>query len=94
MINLTSAPPLPFLPEGVHGRRVAVVLACYAGDVDKGEVAVASLRRLGDPIADILAPMPYLTLQQLVDPLWEAGAANYFTSAFLDGVPDRRGHPR
>ena len=88
MINLTAAPPLPFLPESVHGSRVAVVIACYAGDLDKGEAAVAGLRRLGDPIADVLAPMPYLALQQLVDPLWEPGAANYFTSVFLEGVPD------
>ena len=73
MINLTAAPPLPFLPEAVHGKRVAVVIACYAGDIDSGEAAVASLRRLGDPIADVLAPMHYLALQQLLDPLWEAG---------------------
>ena len=95
MINLTSAPPLPFLPEAVHGSRVAVVLACYAGDMDKGEAAVAALRRLGDPIADVLAPMPYLALQQLLDPLWEAGAANYFTSVVLGwSTRPSGGHPR
>ncbi|MET0326391.1 MAG: BBE domain-containing protein, partial [Ilumatobacteraceae bacterium] len=27
-------------------------------------------------------------LQQLLDGLWTAGSANYFTSAFIDGVPD------
>jgi len=73
----------------VHGTRVAVVIACYAGELDKGEAAVSAFRRLGDPIADILAPIPYLALQQLVDPLWEAGAGNYFTSVFLDGLPDQ-----
>lgn len=83
-----AAPPLPFLPENVHGTPVAVVAACYVGDTDSGETAVAALRRLGDPIADVLAPIPYLELQQLSDPLWEAGAANYFTSVFLDGIPD------
>ena len=88
-LNLIGAvPPLPFLPEADHGSRVVVVIACYAGDLDVGEAAVAPLRRLGDPIADVLAPSPYVALQQLVDPLWEAGAANYFTSVFLDGVPD------
>ena len=89
-LNLIGAvPPLPFLPEAVHGSR------CRGGSapvtpaiMDIGEAAVAALRRLGDPIADLLAPMPYVALQQLVDPLWEAGAANYFTSVFLDGVPD------
>ena len=58
MINLTAAPPLPFLPEAVHGGRVAVVIACYAGDIDKGEAAVAALRSLGDPIADCWRPCP------------------------------------
>jgi FAD/FMN-containing dehydrogenase len=91
-IFLATAAPLPFLPEAVHGKRVAVLLACYAGDVDTGEAAVAALRRLGDPIADLLAPMPYVALQQLVDPLWEAGAANYFTSVFLDELPDSAVH--
>jgi FAD/FMN-containing dehydrogenase len=84
-----AAPALPFLPGAVHGTRVAVVIACYAGELDKGEAAVTAFRRLGDPIADILAPIPYLALQQLVDPLWEAGAGNYFTSVFLDGLPDQ-----
>jgi FAD/FMN-containing dehydrogenase len=89
LINLTAAPPLPFLPESVHGSRIAVVLACYTGDIDKGEAAVAALRRLGNPIADLLAPIPYVALQQLFDPLLEPrGAANYFTSTFLDGVPE------
>src|SRR4051794_30167419 len=69
LINLTAAPPLPFLPESLHGSRIAVVLACYVGDIDKGEAAVAALRRLGNPIADLLAPIPYVALQQLFDPL-------------------------
>ncbi len=89
LINLTAAPPLPFLPESVYGSRVAVVLACYAGDIDKGEAAVAALRRLGNPIADLLAPIPYVALQQLFDPLLEPrGPANYTTSTFMDGVPE------
>jgi FAD/FMN-containing dehydrogenase len=88
-LNLVgAAPPLPFLPEALHGTPIAVVIACYAGDLGSGEAAVAALRRLGDPIADVLAPIPYVALQQLVDPLWEAGAANYFTSVFLDGLTD------
>jgi FAD/FMN-containing dehydrogenase len=40
------------------------------------------------PITDLLGPIPYLDLQQLLDQTWEAGAANYFTSAFLDRLPD------
>jgi FAD binding domain len=33
-------------------------------------------------------PMPYTAMQRLLDPLWEAGAHNYFTSALLDRLDD------
>jgi FAD/FMN-containing dehydrogenase len=46
------------------------------------------LQALGTPIADLLGPIPYLELQQLADPAWGAGATNYFTSAFVDRLPD------
>jgi hypothetical protein len=49
---------------------------------------VAPLLSLGTVVNDLLGPMPYVALQQLLDPLWSAGAANYFTSAFLDRLPD------
>jgi FAD/FMN-containing dehydrogenase len=84
VVNLTTAPPLPFLPEEVHGTRVAVVLGMYAGDLAAGERAVAPLRTLGTPIADLMGPVPYTGMQSLVDPLWTAGAHNYFTSAFIE----------
>ena len=88
LANLTSAPPLPVLPESVHGQKVAAVVACWAGSHDEGEHVLQPLRALGEPIADLLGPIPYVALQQLVDPLWTKGAANYYTSAFLDELPD------
>jgi FAD/FMN-containing dehydrogenase len=87
-ISLATAPPAPFIPDNWHNRKVAIVVACWAGDPADGEDVVQPLRSLGTPITDLLAPLPYLDLQQLVDPIWEAGAGNYYTSAFLDGLPD------
>ncbi|MFF1285872.1 FAD-binding oxidoreductase [Streptomyces sp. NPDC058299] len=84
LINLTTAPPVPFLPEEVHGTRVVVLAAMYAGAPAAGETAAAALRTLGTPIADVLGPMPYTGMQSLLDPLWTAGAHNYFTSAFIE----------
>jgi FAD/FMN-containing dehydrogenase len=88
LVNLTTAPPVPFLPDEVHGEKITAVVACWAGPAQDGAAALAPLRGLGTPMADLLGPIPYAALQQLVDPLWEAGAANYFTSAFLDHLPD------
>ncbi|MFJ3233891.1 FAD-binding oxidoreductase [Streptomyces sp. NPDC086787] len=84
VVNLTTAPPLPFLPPEVHGTRVVVVVGLYAGDPTAGEAAVAPLRALGTPIADVMGPMPYTAMQTMLDPLWSAGAHNYFTSAFVE----------
>ncbi|WP_330461565.1 FAD-binding oxidoreductase [Streptomyces sp. NBC_00820] len=84
VVNLTTAPPVPFLPPEVHGTRVVVLAAMYAGDLASGEAAVAPLRALGTPIADIMGPMPYTAVQTMLDPLWTAGAHNYFTSAFVE----------
>jgi FAD/FMN-containing dehydrogenase len=88
LVNLCTAPPAPFLPDDWHNKKIVVVAACWAGDPTEGEDAVRPLRTLGTPITDLLGPMPYVDLQQLVDPLWEAGAANYFTSAFLERLPE------
>jgi FAD/FMN-containing dehydrogenase len=88
-VSLGTAPPAPFLPEDWYYKKVAAVITCWAGDSVEGEGVVRPLRTLGTPIADLLGPIPYLDLQQLLDPLWEAGAGNYFTSAFLDGLPDQ-----
>jgi FAD/FMN-containing dehydrogenase len=83
-IALATAPVVPFIPEDWHGKKVASVVACWVGDPTEGEEVVRPFRSLGTPIADVLRPIPYLNLQQLFDPAWEAGAANYFTSAFID----------
>jgi FAD/FMN-containing dehydrogenase len=69
-------------------QKVVAVVSCWAGDPVEGDDAVRPLRSLGTPITDLLGPMPYLDLQQLFDPAWEAGFANYYTSAFLDRLPD------
>jgi FAD/FMN-containing dehydrogenase len=88
LVNLTTAPPVPFLPEAVHGKPIVAVGVMYSGTLDTAEAAVAPLRTLADPIFDMVGPMPYLAMQQALDPLWGAGAQNYFTSELLEKLPD------
>lgn len=52
-----TAPPAPFLPQRLHGRPIIALAACYAGSVDNGWRALASLREFGDP-ADSVAMRP------------------------------------
>jgi FAD/FMN-containing dehydrogenase len=83
-----NAPPAPFLPAASHGQLVVAVAACYAGDVDEAEDVARPLRRLGDPIADVLAPMPYTALQSLLDGSYQSGFHNYWKSSYLHELSD------
>ncbi|MGB8621945.1 MAG: FAD-binding oxidoreductase [Paracoccaceae bacterium] len=77
---LRKAPPLPFLPEEWHGREVLIFAACYSGDMAEGEKAMAGLRGLGDPIADVISPHPFAGWQAAFDPLLTPGSRNYWKS--------------
>ncbi|NIR45467.1 MAG: FAD-binding oxidoreductase [Gemmatimonadetes bacterium] len=79
-VVLRKAPPLPFLPEDVHGTEVLVIATVYAGEVAEGERAMKGLREIGDPIADVIAPQPFAAFQQAFDPLLTPGARNYWKS--------------
>jgi FAD/FMN-containing dehydrogenase len=83
VVNLATAPATPFLPEDVHGKRVAIVSGCYAGDPEDGAKAFRALRAFGTPIADLIGPMPYAELQRFVDGQWGPGFHNCFKSSWL-----------
>ena len=57
--NVMTAPPMPFVPAEMHGELVIMAMLAYAGEVDKGERAIAPFRALVEPIADMVKPMPY-----------------------------------
>jgi FAD/FMN-containing dehydrogenase len=79
-VVLRKAPPLPFLPAEVHGKEVLVLAVCAVGDMQRAEKAVAPLRALGKPIADVVGPQPFLAWQTAFDPLLTSGARNYWKS--------------
>jgi FAD/FMN-containing dehydrogenase len=57
--NVMPAPPMPFLPEEVHGQLVVMAFLVHAGDTEAGERAVAPFRALATPIADMVEAKPY-----------------------------------
>jgi FAD/FMN-containing dehydrogenase len=87
-VVMRKAPPLPFLPAEWHGREVLVLAMCYSGDIRKGEKAMAELRALGKPIADVVGPTPFVGWQQAFDPLLTPGARNYWKSHDFVKLPD------
>lgn len=79
-VVMRQAPPLPFLPAEWHGKEVVVLAMCYCGDLEAGEKAMAGLRAIGNPIADVVSPHPFVGWQQAFDPLLAPGARNYWKS--------------
>lgn len=59
ILNVMTAPPMPFLPEDVIGKPIIMALMVYAGDPAEGEKIVAPFRALATPYADMLRPMRY-----------------------------------
>jgi len=57
--NVMTAPPMPFLAEAIHGKPIIMAMMVYAGDVAKGEQAMAPFRELATSYADMLRPMSY-----------------------------------
>jgi FAD/FMN-containing dehydrogenase len=85
---IIGAPPAPFLPEEMHGTTVVVFALCYAGPIEEGQRAVQPLRTVGDPIADLIQPMPFTAVQQMFDADYESGARNYWKTQLVDPLPD------
>jgi FAD/FMN-containing dehydrogenase len=83
-----TAPPAPFVPEHLVGRQILALPVLYVGPIDDGERAVAPLRTFREPAADLIDPMPYTTLQQLVDPSVPHGLRYYNKFQYLAGLPD------
>jgi len=88
VVNLTSAPPLPVIPEEWHGKKVVAFIAASTGPVDSGAGLVRRMRDVAEPIADLLGPMPYGVLQSLLDPLWPKGIHAYFKAVNVSGLDD------
>ena len=57
--NVMKAPPMPFLPEELHGQVILFGLLVYTGDAETGESVVAPFRELATPLLDKVEPGHY-----------------------------------
>ena len=83
-----QAPPLPFLPQDVHGKRIVALALIYAGDPKQGESLIKPLRKFGTPLGEHVGIQPYVAWQKTFDPLLTAGARNYWKSHNLTTLKD------
>lgn len=79
-VVLRQAPPLPFLPQNVHGKEVVVLPIFYAGKAADGQKLINQIRAFGDPHGEHIGAQPYTEWQKAFDPLLTPGARNYWKS--------------
>jgi FAD/FMN-containing dehydrogenase len=87
-VVLRKAPPLPFLPESVHGKEVVVLPIFYSGAVADAEKFIAPLRAFGEAHGEHIGAQPYVAWQKAFDPLLTPGARNYWKSHNFTELPD------
>ncbi len=88
LVAFLMAPPLPFVPQQLHGRPVVIVAFCYAGDLEKGERVLEPLRTFGPPAVALVQPMPYRVLQSFLDADAQPALQNYWKSDYLRELSD------
>jgi len=78
--ELTTHAAILTLPDG---NAALALIPVWVGDLREGEEFLKPLRAFGPPIADLVQPMPYPALQQMLDPAVPYGRHNYWKSGFI-----------
>ena len=82
--NVMSCPPMPFIGAEHHGTPVILALVCWCGEPAEAEGAVAPLRALAEPLADLLHPSTYPELFPPEDPDYHPTAVS--RTMFASGI--------
>lgn len=88
VVALRCAPPVPFLPQEIHGTPVVMVAVCWTGSLDEGERLLAPLRQTTRPLADRVEPKSYLHHQSIFDASAPHGRMNYKRNGNLAELSD------
>jgi hypothetical protein len=82
------APPSPFLPPDQYGKPIFGLILVWAGDIAQGERAIAPLRAVGTPLADVVRPVPSVGIQSMLDIGAPHGMHYYWKSHRLPELTD------
>jgi len=74
-------------PDGSNAKMAAIVGA-HCGSLEAGEAAFRPLKTFGPPVMDMIGPMPYATLNGMLDTAFPKGALNYWKAQFLTDLSD------
>jgi FAD/FMN-containing dehydrogenase len=70
------------------GEPVVAIGVCYNGSLDAGQEVLRPLREFGPPLADMVAPMPYLAVQTMLDASFPRGRQYYWKAHLSQEITD------
>lgn len=76
--NLMTAPPVPVLPESVHGTKVLTLMQFHAGPAEEAQADLQCLYAGVEPLGSALAARPFTEAQSFLDGAYDFGARNYW----------------
>jgi FAD/FMN-containing dehydrogenase len=82
------APPLPFIRSSRHGETFALIVACWAGPLEREEEALQPFRKAGPIAAEHVTRMPFPALNSAFDALLPPGLQHYWKSNFAADISD------
>jgi hypothetical protein len=87
-VAMMLAPPVPFLPAERYGTPVLSLVLVWSGELEEGRRAVAPLLAAAPPVAELVRPVPYLSIQSMLDGGAPHGRHYYWRSHRLPGLSD------
>lgn len=85
---IRKAPPLPFLPESVHGKLVVIVPFVWLGNPEEGEKLIKPIQEISQSHGEHFGMTPWPAWQSGFDALVAHGARNYWKSHHLKDLSD------
>jgi FAD/FMN-containing dehydrogenase len=85
--ELTVAAGLVHSPDG-SGQQLAAMLVCHCGPADEATAALHPIKAFSTPVLDSLGPLPYTSLNQMLDSGFPKLALNYWKSCFIGELSD------
>jgi FAD/FMN-containing dehydrogenase len=83
-----NAPPAPFVPEQHQFRPGYALLITGFGSSEEHAATTARIREALPPLFELVTPMPYVELQQLLDEASAWGRFGYEKSCYVEGLSD------
>ena len=83
-----NAPPAPFVPEQHQFRPGYALLVTGFGSAEEHAGIAARIREAVPPLFELVTPMPYVELQQLLDEASAWGLFGYEKSCYVEGLSD------